>query len=178
MGRSSSAWLQLHPALAARAAAAAWHRALEGAHHPFKKAAPAFHASTLREKERSCIFLAKLKAGHPSLGCPGWGPHPRHPPAAAGQLRRSPLPAGWLPSKEQQEKSWLLLGKGSQRQGRAGRESHAFPMLQRTILASIPVIAATCWLPQPSPPSPRSPSPLLGLLYSPPRARHAFHLLL
>lgn len=101
---------------------------------------------------------------------PGLGSPCPSPTAAAGQpsLPRSPFPAGWLPSKEQQEKSWLLAGKGSQRQGRAGRESDAFPMLERTILASIPVIAATCWLPQPSPPSPRSPRPLLGLLYSPP----------
>lgn len=76
---------------------------------------------------------------------PGLGSPSPSPTAAAGQpsLQRSPFPAGWLPSKEQQEKSWLLAGKGSQRQGRAGRESDAFPMLERTILASIPHIAHT-----------------------------------
>lgn len=56
MVKSSSAWLQLPPALAAKAAAAGQQRALKVAKPPHEKASPAFNVSTLREKEKGCIF--------------------------------------------------------------------------------------------------------------------------
>lgn len=165
-----------HRALGARAAGAGRQRALKmvkpSHNKSFSSFPDIFFFLTVRKGKKVAFFTnLLLKVCHCSSRCLGRGPHSCHPPVAAGQpsLQRSPSPTGWLPSKEQQEKSWLLVGKRSQHRGRAGRESDAFPMLEHTILTSIPVIAATCWLSQPSPcSSPTSPSPLLGLLYGPP----------
>lgn len=179
-GKEQQCLLQLPSTLAARAALLDGRGHWRWQSHPVKKLLQPLMLLP-RENKKKVAFLTKLKARHPSLGCPGWGPHPRHPPAAAGQPPLPPFPS-WMAS--QQGAAGEILASGGERQpgegmeGKGGEGKRCISNVERTILASIPVIAATCWLPQPSPPSPRSPSPLLGLPYSPPRPRHAFHLLL
>lgn len=93
------------------------------------------------------------------LAVPRLGSLSLSPPAAAGQpsLQCSPF-SNWKDS--QQGAAGEILASAGERQpapGKGGEESDAFPTLEHTILTSIPVIAATCCLSQPSPrSSPRS----------------------
>lgn len=126
--------------------------------------------SLTRKRKRLPFFTnSSLKAPHGAqAGVPVpatrpwlWG----SPPSSAPLFQLDGFPA----RSSRRNLGFWWGNAASAGEGRGGKALH-FQCWSTTILASIPVIAATCWLSQPSPrSSPRSPSPLLGLLYSSPR---------